>query len=52
MNMRVLHTVLSLGLNLVLERLKIDAKYRYLFIAVLVLNEIRGLAVVYGIVSL
>lgn len=40
--MRVLHTVLSLGLNLVIERLRANPRLRYTLIALLVVNELFG----------
>lgn len=49
---RALHiasTVLSLGLNLVIARLKLDPRWKYAVIGLVVANEIRGLAVVYQV---
>ena len=44
---RTLNTVLSLGLNLVIERLGMDPRWRYALWSLIALNEARGLAVVY-----
>jgi hypothetical protein len=46
--LKVLHTILCLGLNLVIARLGLDPKWRYLVIGLLVVNEIRGIAMVYA----
>lgn len=47
---RALHTVLTLGLNLVAER--IPPRWRYAALALVIANEIRGIAVVYGLIEL
>ena len=47
--LHALHTVLCLGLNLVIARLGLDPRWRYALWALIVANEIRGLAVVYAI---
>lgn len=48
---RTLTTVLSLGLNLVIERLGVDPRWRCAVGALIIANEIRGLAVVYNVVG-
>lgn len=44
---RTLHTVLCLGLNLVIARLGIDPRWRYAVWGLIALNEIRGLYIVW-----
>jgi hypothetical protein len=46
---RAASTVLSIGLNIVIERLGIDPRWRYAVWALIVANEIRGILVVYEI---
>lgn len=46
--MTVLNTVLSFGLNIVIARLGLSPRWRYALWALIVANEIRGIAVVYG----
>jgi hypothetical protein len=48
---RIAHTVLSLGFNLVIERLGLNPRWRYAVWALIVANEVRGLAVAYQIGS-
>jgi hypothetical protein len=43
----VLNTILSFGLNLLIARLGLDPRWRYLVWGLLIANEIRGLYVVY-----
>ncbi len=45
--LHIAHTVLCLGLNLVIARLGLDPRWRYLVIGLIIANEIRGLAVVF-----
>lgn len=45
--MRTINTVLSLGLNIVVERLGLNPRWRYLLWGIIVANEIRGAAVVW-----
>jgi hypothetical protein len=45
--LHVAHTVLCLGLNLLIARLNLDPRWRYVLWTVIVLNEIRGLVTVY-----
>lgn len=45
--LHIINTVLSLGLNLVVKRLGIDPRWRYLMWGAIALNELRGLAVVW-----
>lgn len=47
-----LHTTLCLGLNLVIKRIRpladgMPRRYKYLLLTIIILNEIRGLYVVY-----
>ena len=44
--LRIVHTVLCLGLNLVINRVR-NSRYARYVLALLILNEIRGLYVVY-----
>lgn len=46
---RVTTTVLSAGLNLVIERFRLDPRLRYAVMLLIAANEIRGLVVVYEI---
>lgn len=48
---RVLHTVLCLGLNLVIARLGLNPRWRYAVWALIALNEIRGVVVVWQTAS-
>jgi hypothetical protein len=43
---RTAETILSFGMNLVVERLRIDPRWKWVVIGLIVANEIRGLAVV------
>lgn len=45
--LHIANTVLSLGLNLVIARLGIDPRWRYILWGVVAANEIRGIAVVW-----
>lgn len=49
--MRVLTTVMSCGLNLLIERLGLDPRWTRLMWALIALNEVRGALVVYWVVS-
>lgn len=44
------HTILSFGLNLAIAKLRVS-RYARLLVALLILNEIRGLYVVYAAVD-
>jgi hypothetical protein len=46
---RILHTILSLGLNLVIERLGLDPRWKWAVIVLILANELRGLAVVFTV---
>jgi hypothetical protein len=46
---RIASTVLSFGLNLAIERLGLNPRYRYAVWAVIAANELRGAWVVYEI---
>ena len=43
----ILVTTLSCGLNLLIERLGLNPRWRYALWGVIALNEIRGIATVY-----
>ena len=43
------NTILSLGINILLERVGLDPRWRYAFWALIAANEIRGLLVVYEV---
>ena len=45
--LHIAHTVLCLGLNLLLARLKLDPRWKYALWGVIIANEIRGITVVY-----
>lgn len=45
--LRVGHIVLSLGLCLLIERFKLNPKWKYALWALIIANEIRGLITVY-----
>ena len=47
--LHIAHTVLCLGLNLVIARLGLDPRWRYAVWGLILANELRGLAVVYQI---
>ncbi len=49
--MLVLTTLLSFGLNLLIERLGLNPRWRYAVWVLIIANEIRGLAVVVAIVT-
>jgi hypothetical protein len=51
MSIHTIHTVLSLGLSLVIVRMGINPRWRYAVWALILANEVRGLAVVYQIGS-
>jgi hypothetical protein len=46
---RIGNTVLSVGLNLVIERLGLDPRLRYALWALIAVNEMRGMMVVYQV---
>ena len=43
----IANTVLSLGLNLLLARLKLDPRWRYVLWGALLVNELRGAYIVW-----
>ena len=43
----VVKTVLSFGLNLMMRRLRLDPRWKWLLWGVIAINELRGLAVVW-----
>ena len=45
--LRILNTVLCLGLNLVIERLGLDPRWKWAVLALVVTNEARGGYVAY-----
>lgn len=45
--LRYAHILLSLGLVLLIERYKLNPKWKWLVIGLVVANEIRGLVTVY-----
>lgn len=46
---RVVNTILCLGLNIVIERLGLNPRWRYLLWSVIAANEIRGIYVVWSV---
>jgi hypothetical protein len=48
---RLLNAIATLGLSELTRRLKIDQRWRWLLLAAVLLNEVRGVAVVYAIVT-
>ena len=44
--LHILNTVLSLGLNLLIARLGLNPRWRYAVWTMVILNELRGIAVV------
>jgi hypothetical protein len=49
--LRIFHTILCMGLNLLIPRLRENPKLLWLLIAVMVLNEIRGVYVAYSLIQ-
>jgi hypothetical protein len=49
---RIIETVLSLGLNLVIERYSLSRRWLYALWFLIVLNEIRGMVTVYYVLKL
>jgi hypothetical protein len=45
--LRIIQTVLSFGLNILIEKLKLDPRWNRVIIGLIVLNEIRGIIVVW-----
>lgn len=45
--LKIVSTALSLGLNLVIERLRINPKWRWALLAVVLVNEARGVYFAY-----
>lgn len=45
--LRVAHIVLSLGLVLIIERFKLNPKWKWALWGLIIANEIRGLVTVY-----
>ena len=48
---RVASTLLCLGLNLVIEKLKLDPRWQYALWGLIALNELRGLLMLYQVGS-
>jgi hypothetical protein len=46
---RIAEAILTLGLSELIEHLKLDPRWRYALLAIVLLNEIRGIAVVYQV---
>jgi hypothetical protein len=49
--LHILNTTMSLGLNLLIPKLGLNPRWRYLLWCVVIANELRGLAVVWQIGS-